>query len=189
MVFKYLSPVCTKSGKYVHFCYLGSIRTNESQRASNVQKLPQMTFFGSIKMQTNIFTPKVDQIFNNPNESLLKFKFKIYHFWEMTPVFPTLWVWCRKIIEASKTCKILLYFGNWQICPLFISRPNTYEWVSESPFLYKSSRKWLCWVYLDANKKFHSKKLLRTPTKFMLCFLRNDPRLPYVMSSGSSCLK
>ena len=32
----------------------------------------------------------------------------------------------------SKTCKILLYFVKWQICPLFVSRPNTYEWVSES---------------------------------------------------------
>ena len=27
---------------------------------------------------------------------------------------------------------ILLYFWKWQICPLFVSRPNTYEWVSES---------------------------------------------------------
>ena len=53
-------------------------------------------------------------------------------FWEMTPGYPTLWVWCWKIVDTSKTCKILLYFGKWQIFPLFVSRPNTYEWVSES---------------------------------------------------------
>ena len=82
-------------------------------------------------MQTNIFTPNVDQMFNDPKESLLGVK--NYHFWEMTPDFPILWVWWRKIVETSKTCKILLYFGKWQICLLFVSRPNTYEWVSESP--------------------------------------------------------
>ena len=81
-------------------------------------------------MQTNIFTPKVDQIFNDPKESLLVVK--NYHFWEMTPGYPTLWVSCWKIVDTSKTCKILLYFGKWQICPLFVSRPNTYERVSES---------------------------------------------------------
>ena len=81
-------------------------------------------------MQTKIFTPKVDQIFDDPKESLLVVK--NYHFWEMTPGYPTLWVWCWKIVDTSKTCKILLYFGKWQICPLFVSRPNTYERVSES---------------------------------------------------------
>ena len=54
-------------------------------------------------MQTNIFTPKVDQIFDDPKESLLVVK--NYHFWEMSPGYPTLWVWCRKIIDTSKTCK------------------------------------------------------------------------------------
>ena len=77
-----------------------------------------------------MFTPKVDQIFDDPKESLLVVKNS--PFWEMTPGYPTLWVWCRKIVETSKTGKILLYFGKWQICPLFVSRPNTYEWVSES---------------------------------------------------------
>ena len=81
-------------------------------------------------MQTNIFTPKVGQIFDDPKESLLVVK--NYHFWEMTPGYPTVWVWCWKIVDTSKTCKILLYFGKWQICPLFVSLPNTYEWVSES---------------------------------------------------------
>ena len=38
-------------------------------------------------MQTNIFTPKVDQIFDDPKESLLVVK--NYHFWEMTPGYPT----------------------------------------------------------------------------------------------------
>ena len=68
--------------------------------------------------------------FDDFKESLLVVK--NYHFWEMTPCYPTLWVWCWKIVDTSKTCKILLYFGKWQICPLFVSRSNTYEWVSES---------------------------------------------------------
>ena len=38
-------------------------------------------------MQTNIFTPKVDQIFDAPKESLLGVK--NYHVWEMTPGYPT----------------------------------------------------------------------------------------------------
>ena len=38
--------VRTNSGKYVHFLYLGPIRTNESQRAFNEQKLPQMIVLG-----------------------------------------------------------------------------------------------------------------------------------------------
>ena len=64
-------------------------------------------------MQTNIFTPKVGQTFDDPKESLLVVKY--YHFWEMTPGYPTLWVWCWKIVDSSKTCKILLYFGKWQM--------------------------------------------------------------------------
>ena len=45
LAFKYLCPIRKKSGKYVHFFYLGPIRTNESQRALTVQKLPQITFW------------------------------------------------------------------------------------------------------------------------------------------------
>ena len=37
-------PVRTNSAKYVHFFYLGPIRTNQPQRAFNKQKLPQMIF-------------------------------------------------------------------------------------------------------------------------------------------------
>ena len=120
LVFKYLSPVRTNSGKYFHFCYLGPIRANESQRALNVQKLPQMTFFWVYLDANKHFHSKS---WPNFKESVLGVK--NHHFWEMTPGFPTLWVWCRKVVETSKTCKILLYFGKWQICPLFVSRPNT----------------------------------------------------------------
>ena len=50
----------------------------------------------------------------------------------MNPGYRALWVWFWKIVDTSKTCKILLYFGKCPIRPLFVSRPNTYEWVSES---------------------------------------------------------
>ena len=30
--------------------------------------------------------------------------------WEMTPGYPTLWIWCRKIVETSKTCKKVAVF-------------------------------------------------------------------------------
>ena len=44
--------------------------------------------------------------------------------------------------------------------------------------MYKSSRKWLCWVYLDANQKFYSKNLFRTPTKFCYVFWEMTPGYP-----------
>ena len=44
--------------------------------------------------------------------------------------------------------------------------------------MYKSSRKWLCWVYLDANQNFYSKKLFRTPTKFCYVFWEMTPGYP-----------
>ena len=134
-------------------------------------------------MQTNIFTPKVDQIFDAPKEILLGVK--NYHFWEMTPGYPTLWIWCRKIVETSKTCKMLLYFGLFwtfkYLCPIYVRKVANMSTFSISaqyvrmslkePLMYKSSRKWLCWVYLDTNKHFSpqkSTKLFRTPTKFFL---------------------
>ena len=125
---------------------------------------------------------------------------KTYYFWEMTP---GLWVWCRKIVETSKTCKILLQFRLFlafkYLCPI---RTKSGKYVH---FLYlgpirtnesqrainakKSSRKWLCWVYLDTNKHFHSKSRPNyTGLQWNFCwgqklrFLKNDPRLPYLMS-------
>ena len=134
-------------------------------------------------MQTNIFTPKVDQIFDEPKESLLGVK--NYHFWEMTPGYPTLWIWGRKIVETSKTCKMLLYFGLFlafkYLCPIYVRKGANMSTFSISaqyvrmslkePLMYKSSRKWLCWVYLDKNKHFSpqkSTKSFRTWTKFFL---------------------
>ena len=41
----------------------------------------------------------------------------------------------------------------------------------KEPLMYKSSPKWLFWVYLDTNKHFSlqkSTKLYRTPMKFFL---------------------
>ena len=75
-------------------------------------------------MQTNIFTPKVDQILDDRKESLLGVK--NYHLWEMTPGYPTLWIWCRKIVETSKTCQMLLYFGLFlafkYLCPIYVRK-------------------------------------------------------------------
>ena len=153
-------------------------------------------------MQTNIFiTPKVDQIFDDPKESLLGVKND--HFWEMTPGYPTLWIWCRKIVETSKTCKMLLYFGLFlackYLCPIYVRKvanmstfPISAQYVRMSlkePLMYKISRKWLCWVHLDTNIFYPQKstKLFRTPNEIFLGgqklpFLRNDPSLPYLMS-------
>ena len=133
-------------------------------------------------MQTNIFTPKVDQIFDDPKESLLGVK--NYHFWEMTPGYPTLWVWCKKIVENSKTCKMLRYFGLVLVlkylCPIrtksgkYVHFSISAQYVQMSlkePLMYISCPKWLCWVYLDTNKLLSlqkSTKLFRTPTKFSL---------------------
>ena len=117
-------------------------------------------------MQTNIFTLKVDEIFDDPKESWLVVK--NYHFWEMTPGYPTLWTWCRKIVETSKTCKMLLYFGLFlafkYLCPIYVRKVanmSTFsisaQYVRMSPqraLNYKSNGKWLCWVYLDTNKHF-----------------------------------
>ena len=103
-------------------------------------------------MQTNIFTPKVDQIFDAPKESLLGVK--NYHFWEMTPGYPTLWIWCRKIVETSKTRKMLLYFGLFwtfkYLCPIYVRKVANMSTFSISapyvqmslkePLMYKSSR-------------------------------------------------
>ena len=107
------------------------------------------------------------------------------HFWEMTPGYPTLWIWCRKIFETSKTCKMFLYFGLFwtfkYLCPMYVRKVANMSTFSISaqyvrmslkePLMYKSSCEWLCLVYLDTNKHFSpqkSTKLFRTPTKFFL---------------------
>ena len=127
-------------------------------------------------MQTNIFTPKVDQIFNDPKESLLGVK--NYHFWEMTPGFPTLWVWCRKIVETSKTCKILPYFGKWQKSPLFVSRPNTYEWVSESPKCTKVAVNDFVGCIWMQTKNFTPKNYSELQRNFCYVFWEMTPGYP-----------
>ena len=67
-------PVRTNSGKFVHFLYLGPIRTNESKRTFNVQKLLQMTFLGLFRCKQTFFTPKVDQVIQDSNEIFLRDK-------------------------------------------------------------------------------------------------------------------
>ena len=78
--------VRTKSGKYVHFFYLGPIRTNESERATKFTKVAN-DFVGSIWMQTYIFHFKSDQTVNDPNKVLLGVK--KYDLSEITSSYPT----------------------------------------------------------------------------------------------------
>ena len=136
-----------------------------------------------------------------PKESLLGVK--NYHFWEMTPRYPTLWIWCRKIVETSKACKMFLYFGLFwtfkYLCPMYVRKVanmSTFSILAQNvrmrlkePLMYKSSRKWLCWVYWIQTNIFHPKSRLYYSglQRFFswgqkLPFLRNDPSLPYLMS-------
>ena len=115
------------------------------------------------------------------------------------PRLPYLWIWCRKIDETSKTCKMLLYFGLFwtfkYLCPIYVRKVAnmcTFSFSAQyvrmslkEPLMYKSSRKWLCLVYLDTNKHFSpqkSTKLFRTPTKFFLgskiTFFEKSPAYP-----------
>ena len=87
-----------------------------------------------------------------------------------------------------QTCKTLLYFGKWQIFPLFVSRPNTYEWVSESLKCTKVAVNDFVGCIWSKPKNL-LQKIIQNSNEIFVCFLRNDPRLPYLMSSGSSCLK
>ena len=120
-------------------------------------------------------------------------------------------------------------YEQWQLCPLFVSRPNTYEWVSKSPkctnvavkdfvgsiwiqtniFHSKSRPNYtgltpMKFSFRSKKKKkkkkkniFHSKSRPNftglTPKKFSfgskkkkkkknVFFLKNDPRLPYLIS-------
>ena len=123
-------------------------------------------------MQTNIFTPKVDQICDAPKESLLGVK--NYHFWEMTPGYPTLWIWCRKIVETSKTCKMLLYFGLFwtfkYFCPIYVRKVANMSTFSISaqyvrmslkePLMYKRSVNDFVWSIWIQTNIFHPKSRL-----------------------------
>ena len=154
-----------------------------NSKSPYVQKLAQMTFLGLLRCKQIFSLQKSTKFLMPQKESLLGVK--NYHFWEMTPGYPTLWIWCREIIETSKTCKMLLYFALfWSfkyLCPIYVRTVANMSTFSISAqyvrmslkesLMYKSSRKWLCWVYLDTNKHFSpqkSTKLFRTPTKFFL---------------------
>ena len=88
-------------------------------------------------------------------------------------------------VETSKTCKMLLDFGLYwtfkYLCPMYVRKVanmSTFSILAQyvrmslkEPLMYKSSRKWLCWVYVDTNKHFSpqkSTKFFRTPTKVFL---------------------
>ena len=61
--------VCIQIDPTKSFTY--PIRTNESQRAFNVQKLPQMTFLGLFRCKQTLILSlqKVDQIFDDLKEN------------------------------------------------------------------------------------------------------------------------
>ena len=63
-----------KCGKFVHFFYLGPIRTNEPQRAFNKQTLPQMNFWVYLDANKHFFTSNVDQVIQDSNEIILRDK-------------------------------------------------------------------------------------------------------------------
>ena len=96
----------------------------------------------------------------------------------------------ESLVDTSKTCKILLYFGKWQICPLFVSRPNTYEWVSESLKCTKVAVNDFVGCIWMQTKILLQKKLFRTPTKFSLYVFwemtQGYPTWCRVVSSNSS---
>ena len=67
----HICPLFSISAQYVR---IGPIRTNESKRTFNVQKLPQMTFLGLFRCKQTFFTPKVDQVIQDSNEIFLRDK-------------------------------------------------------------------------------------------------------------------
>ena len=83
---------------------------------------------------------------------------------------------------------------KWQICPLFVSRPNTYELVSKSPNCTKVTVNdfvvSICMQKRKKKKHFSLKKveqIIQDRKENFLevknyVFLRNEPRLPYLMS-------
>ena len=68
----HICPLFSISAQYVR---IGPIRTNESKRTFNVQKLPQMTFLGLFRCKQTFFTPKVNQVIvQDSNEIFLRNK-------------------------------------------------------------------------------------------------------------------
>ena len=80
-------------------------------------------------MQTNIFTPKVDQIFDDPKESLLVVK--NYHFWEMTPTLPYF---------MSLMLKNSWYFQNMQNIAVFRKVANMSTFCVSAQYVRVSLR-------------------------------------------------
>ena len=50
------------------FFFLCPIRTNDSQRANDKQKMPQMIFWVYLDANKHFFPPKVDQVIQDSNE-------------------------------------------------------------------------------------------------------------------------
>ena len=84
-------------------------------------------------------------------------------------------------------------YEKWQICPLFVSRPNTYELVSKSPNCTKVTVNDFVvsiWMRKRKKKTFFTPKveqIIQDRKENFLevknyVFLRNEPRLPYLMS-------
>ena len=133
-------------------------------------KVAPNDFLGLLRCQTNIFTPKVDQILMPPKKFA---RVKTYHFWEMTSGYPTLWIGCRKKMKLPKHANVAvfrLFLDFKYLCPIYVRKVANMSTFSISaqyvrmslkePLVYKSSRKWLCWVYFDTNKHFSPKSRL-----------------------------
>ena len=157
-----------------------------------------MTLLGLFRWKQIFCTPKIDQIFDDPKQTSLN-----YHFWEMTPGYPSLWDWCSKIVETSKTCKILLYFGLFltfkYLCPIRTKSSKYVHFFYLGPIPTNESQRALNVQNLPQTTLLglsRCKQIIFTPKvdqkfwwpqiKFARCqklsFLRNDPRLPHFMS-------
>ena len=144
----------TNSSKYVHFFYLGPIRTNESQKALMYKSCPKWHFLGLFRCK---------QIFS---QNVAKFR----------------------LIEGLFV-PLPNTYEKWQICPLFVSRPNTYEWVSKSRKCTKVAVKdFVGSIWIQTNIFHFKSRPNYTGLQWnfswgqRLRFLKNDPRLPYLMN-------
>ena len=124
-------------------------------------------------MQTNIFISKSLPNFWWPQRKFV-LRVKNYVIFEKWPQVTLLYeVCCRKIVEHFQNMQNVAVFRLicWSfkyLCPIYVRKSGKYvhffsisaQYVRMSLkelLMQKSSRKWLCWVYLDTSKHFHSK--------------------------------
>ena len=68
------------------FFFLGPIRTNESKRTFNVQKLPQMIFWVHLDANKYFSLQKSTNLYRTPMKFFLETKIRFFE--KMTPGYP-----------------------------------------------------------------------------------------------------